>query len=348
MHIQQEQEAAKKRASRLSDPAASPESQYLPSPRLAATAQRRLSPGDVLALQQTRGNAAVCRMLAAQRQAIVRRDADDENDTPAANQPDSAQPVSPHSNDSQLDTTQPNDSQPTAAQPDDSQPTATQPDDSQLTDTQPANDQPASDTSDDSNANANNANTDDNTDADNTDNGTPNLQPVSKSVDPLTLYATFAEAKGSTTDNPTGNLTINSATYQDLHNGTTRVTGQATVAFAANASINLPTVPASITDPCEQQQYQQAINTTLNAHEQKHKQLFETFNGSVRSAFNEVGKTVGDGEDMPDVTAALTAKLVDPPMDRTNSASRLAVAEAKSGAIDPFNFEVDMSKCNKK
>lgn len=344
MRAQLEQEASKQHQSTTPASGESPSALYVSTPAFGRVAQRKLSPSAVLSLQQTLGNAAVCRMLAAQRRPVVQRQDDDSEDEYTAN--------------TEPETTQPDDSEagytePEATQTDESQSEAEQPDDSQADDTASDNEQPTVDNSSDDDTDSDNTtddndNADENADDSDADGGTPNLQGTSKSVAPMTLNAAFAEAKGTATDNPTGDLTINSASYQDLHNGTTRVTGQATATFAANVSINLPTVPADITDECEKGEYQKAINTTLDAHEKKHKQLYEQFDGSIKSSFNEVGNTVGEGEDMPDVKAALTKKLVDPPMDRTNANSRLAKAEAASGKIDPFTLNVDMSKCNKK
>jgi hypothetical protein len=104
--------------------------------------------------------------------------------------------------------------------------------------------------------------------------------------------------------------------------------------FTVTSTVTLPRVSdfPNLT-PCEKQKVQDAIDNTLAPHEQDHVKAFETYNGQVTQPFNELFC-------QPDLEGKVTAKL-DALVKAVNTA-REAAANAKSAALDPFNFNFDL------
>jgi len=122
-----------------------------------------------------------------------------------------------------------------------------------------------------------------------------------------------------------------------LPTGKIRATGKTVMTFTSTAEYTLPGVPASITSDCERKKYQTAIDTTLRAHEEKHKAAFLTYNGTASAPVN----VTADSESA--LLDAVSAATLTP----TNE-TRYNAAKAKSAAVDPaggFKFTPDLSGC---
>src|SRR5262249_23526359 len=101
--------------------------------------------------------------------------------------------------------------------------------------------------------------------------------------------------------------------------------------FQVATTVTLPSVDdfPGLT-PCQRQRVQSGITNVLAPHEQQHVAAFQTYNGTVRTSFNL--KLCRDAFD------ARIQSLHD-----GIAASRQASAQARSDALDPFNFEVDLN-----
>ncbi len=122
-----------------------------------------------------------------------------------------------------------------------------------------------------------------------------------------------------------------------LPNGKIKATGTTVMTFTSTADYTLPSVPSTITNDCEKQKYQKAIDTTLRAHEEQHKAGFLTYNGTASAAVN----VTADNETA--LLAAVTAATLDPTTD-----ARYNAAKKKSSDVDPpggFKFTPDLSGC---
>ncbi|MHB8628581.1 MAG: hypothetical protein ACYDBJ_09385 [Aggregatilineales bacterium] len=337
MHLQQEQEAAKRRVARLTTSNRASENQYLPALGLAATAQRRLSPSAVLALQQTRGNAAVCRMLAAQRQSIVQRDPDpnDEDDQQAQQQPQTSSSA----------TDQP------ASQPDNTSNTTTLPTDSNAPDATPSDDTnpPSSDNnqSDMPSVDNNQPDTSDTNNADNTtDSGPVTGGPVQGEATPIVVEANggcdVLDLQGLTQANYGGTFTTSAISYTNVGSDV-QATGTITCTYTVSTQVTLPGAPSDLS-ACETGKVNNAIQTILAPHEQRHVAAFRGYAGrTVRSfSFTLPGMNTSAG------AAALDA-AVQPQLQAmydSEQGTRQAASDAASAALDPFNFTVDCSACD--
>lgn len=106
------------------------------------------------------------------------------------------------------------------------------------------------------------------------------------------------------------------------------ITGSLKVPYKVATNVNLPAVPANLTE-CQQDRVRTAINTTLSAHEQKHVKAFETFNGTASLPINYQG--------CADNYVSYQEGLAEAEFERRKNA-----ADAKSAALDPFSVNVDL------
>lgn len=106
------------------------------------------------------------------------------------------------------------------------------------------------------------------------------------------------------------------------------VTGKLKVPYKVATNINLPTVPANLTE-CQQERVSTAINTTLMAHEKQHVKAFETFNGTASLTINYNGCS--------DNYVSYQEGLAEAEFERRKTA-----ADAKSAKLDPFSVSVDL------
>ena len=109
------------------------------------------------------------------------------------------------------------------------------------------------------------------------------------------------------------------------------VTGSLVSTFTVTTTVTLPSVAdfSNLTS-CRQQRVQDAIDTILAPHEQQHVSAFNTYNGSVSTAFD---MTLCRGRFASEIQAL---------HDRTES-TRRSTAQVASDALDPFHFDVDLN-----
>lgn len=81
--------------------------------------------------------------------------------------------------------------------------------------------------------------------------------------------------------------------------------------------------------PCQRRRVQAAINNVLAPHEQQHVGAFRTYNGTTRQRF-----------DMTVCRDALDAAMQS--LHDAEQSTRQAAAQARSDALDPFTFNVDI------
>jgi hypothetical protein len=110
-----------------------------------------------------------------------------------------------------------------------------------------------------------------------------------------------------------------------------QATGVLVSTFQVNTTVTLPSVDdfPGLT-PCQRQRVQNAITSVLTPHEQQHVRAFRTYNGTVRTPFN---LTVC----RPEFDARIQA------MHDGIEARRRTDAQARSDALDPFQFTVDLN-----
>src|SRR5262249_4352901 len=107
-----------------------------------------------------------------------------------------------------------------------------------------------------------------------------------------------------------------------------RATGTLVSTFQVATTVTLPSVDdfPGLT-PCQRDRVQSGITNVLAPHEQRHVTAFHTYDGTVRRAFN---LTLCES----DFDARIQA------LHDGIAASRQARAQARSDALDPFNFDV--------
>jgi hypothetical protein len=110
-----------------------------------------------------------------------------------------------------------------------------------------------------------------------------------------------------------------------------RATGTLVSTFQVATTVTLPSVDdfPGLT-PCQRQRVQSGITNVLAPHEQQHVAAFQTYNGTLRTPFNL--KLCRDEFD---------ARVQS--LHNGIAASRQAGAQARSDALDPFTFEVDLN-----
>lgn len=324
MRTQQEQEVPKRRISTPSMRVGGADNQYLPALSLTTKMQRRLSPSAVLALQQTRGNAAVCRMLAAQRQPMAQRDTADDEADQQVQQPQ--QQFGPASADqqpaSQSDDTPLSDSNSSASASGPNSSSTATPSDSATG---------MSDTTDTASTN---------------DGGTLIGGPVEGEATPVEVEANAGCAdlnlQGLTQASYGGSFTTSAISYTNV-GGDVRATGTITCTYTVTTTVTLPTAPSDLS-ACETGKVNNAIRTILAPHEQRHVAAFRTYAGRTvrRFSFTLAGMSTDDGQAALD--AAVQPQLQ--AMYDSEQATRQSASDAASAALDPFNFTVDCSACS--
>ncbi len=325
MQIQQEQEALHRRSAARRESAYPSQNPYFSQPPTATAVRRHhLSTTDVLALQQTRGNSAVCRMLAAQRQVAVQREPDDENDQQVA-----ASDVDQTANSSSTTTLPPGSTPPDANTSDNIAAPAANAD---QPNTQPVdNNQP------------DNAGASDTGSA--TDGGTLTGGLIEVEATPIVVEANGGcdglDLQGLTQASYGGNFTTTTS-YTNVGSDV-QATGTITCTYTVGTQVTLPSPPSGLTD-CETGKVNNAIQTILAPHEQRHVAAFRGYAGRTarRFSFTLPGMSTSDG------AAALDA-AVQPQLQAmydSEQATRQAASDAASAALDPFNFNVDCSACD--
>lgn len=109
------------------------------------------------------------------------------------------------------------------------------------------------------------------------------------------------------------------------------VTGDLVSEFTATTHVTLPRVPRGFR-PCEREQIQNAIDTTLADHEQEHVAAFETYNGTESTPI-----------DMTACRGRVDGMIRN--MHRAIERPRRADARAASAALDPFTFDYTVEPC---
>jgi len=110
--------------------------------------------------------------------------------------------------------------------------------------------------------------------------------------------------------------------------GTLKVTYQVTV------TITMPDMPGGLSD-CQERRVRDFLRNVLGPHEQEHKRLLKTYDGTTSRAFSVTacGRSALD--------EAVNGKIQQMQTDEHDQ--RSADAEKKSAAIDPFNKLVDLN-----
>jgi hypothetical protein len=109
------------------------------------------------------------------------------------------------------------------------------------------------------------------------------------------------------------------------------VTGTLVSEFTATTRVTLPRVPRGFS-ACEREQIQNAIDTTLNDHEQEHVAAFEAYTGTENTPI-----------DMTTCRGQVNSRIRT--MHRDIERPRRADARAQSAALDPFNFDFTIEPC---
>jgi hypothetical protein len=108
------------------------------------------------------------------------------------------------------------------------------------------------------------------------------------------------------------------------------VTGTVITEYHVTTTVTLPKASSfRRLTPCQRERVQDAIDNILASHEQEHVDAFETYNGTTEQPFD---LNLCRGQ-LP----RAVKKMV-----RDEERPRRAAAQAKSNALDPFNFDVDL------
>lgn len=109
-----------------------------------------------------------------------------------------------------------------------------------------------------------------------------------------------------------------------------RVRGTLVSTYTVDTTVTLPSVNdfPDLT-PCQRRRVQDAITNVLAPHEQRHVRAFKTYEGTTRQPFD---MTIC----RDDLDAAMQS------MHDSEQAARQAAAQARSDALDPFQFDVDL------
>lgn len=102
--------------------------------------------------------------------------------------------------------------------------------------------------------------------------------------------------------------------------------GTITSTFTASPTVSLPSVPSGLNE-CETNAVQTFINTTLRAHENQHVAAFNTYNGTVRTAYTYSGCRDGINSYIEGIHNGIES-------------TRRAASDAASAALDPFNATI--------
>jgi hypothetical protein len=109
------------------------------------------------------------------------------------------------------------------------------------------------------------------------------------------------------------------------------VRGTLVSTYTVATTVTLPSVNdfPNLT-PCQRQRVQDGITNVLASHEQQHVSAFRTYNGTTRQAF-----------DMTICRGAFNAAMQS--LHDSEQSARQAAAQARSDALDPFQFDVDLN-----
>ncbi len=295
--------------------------------------QRIAGAATILGMQQRVGNAAVRRMLAHGAATVQRDDSDDET-TYDDDQANSSSSTNSTSDSSPADESESGESDSSDSDTDNSPSDSTQSDDGGADEAESSDDQPAADQSDQTDATDSDAD-----DSDSEDGGTISLS-SSGELEPVTMEGGIYEVTGATTmgnPNPGYTFTVPDVPFRKV-GGKVAASGTATATFTTGTVTKMPTVPSSITDKCEIEQYQKTIDGPLQAHEDEHAKRFKTYEGTAKVPFNV---TADDESGLNDAVDAVINPV---------SEKRKTAASDLSGKIDPpggFKVEPDFSMCKK-
>ncbi len=114
----------------------------------------------------------------------------------------------------------------------------------------------------------------------------------------------------------------------------------ATLAVKYNVKVTttMPKMPGGLKE-CEQKVVQAFMDEVLRPHENRHKSLMETYNGTTRQPVEARGCGSDDAKSALDTEAEL--------LHAAAAATREKDARSKSDAIDPFFDMYDTSVCDK-
>ena len=114
------------------------------------------------------------------------------------------------------------------------------------------------------------------------------------------------------------------------------MTGSGTlqVTYKVDVTITMPDMPGGLSD-CQERRVRDFLRNVLGPHEQEHKRLLKTYDGTTSRAFSVTacGRSALD--------EAVNGKIQQMQTDEHDQ--RSADAEKKSAAIDPFNKPVDLN-----
>ncbi len=114
------------------------------------------------------------------------------------------------------------------------------------------------------------------------------------------------------------------------------VKGTVAMTFTATTKVTLPSVPKKKPKltPCQKAIVQDAIDTTLSDHEDEHVAAFEQYNGTVDEPFELTT--------CQKKSASAVKKLANNRLKAVEKDRRKEAKDA-SAALDPFNFDLDLS-----
>jgi hypothetical protein len=114
------------------------------------------------------------------------------------------------------------------------------------------------------------------------------------------------------------------------------MTGSGTleVTYKVDVTITMPDMPGGLSD-CQERRVRDFLRKVLGPHEQEHKRLLKTYDGTTSRPFSvkACGRSVLD--------EAVNSKIQQMQTDEHDQ--RSADAEKKSAAIDPFNKKIDLN-----
>lgn len=113
-----------------------------------------------------------------------------------------------------------------------------------------------------------------------------------------------------------------------------RLTGTLTIRYGVDVDIQMPEVPAGLTE-CQQRRVRDFLRNVLRPHENEHARRFRTYNGTTRHTVS------ANGCGREEASAALEARAQD--VHDAEEPQRQSAARALSDAIDPFERDIDLN-----
>jgi hypothetical protein len=111
-------------------------------------------------------------------------------------------------------------------------------------------------------------------------------------------------------------------------------TGTLQVTYKVDVTVTMPDVPGGLSR-CQERRVRDFLRNVLGPHEQQHKRLLESYNGTTTRPFS----VTACGR--PALDEAVNARIQK--MQDDEHTQRSADAEKKSAAIDPFDRPVDLN-----